>query len=237
MWRSIFKSDLRAPLLTLAAASALGVALVSARTVLTWRGQHLYLVWNLFLAWVPLLLALHIEERHRRAGKRGWKFWTTALGWLLFFPNAPYIFTDITHVKRATMGRWWTDLTIILLFAVIGLVLAFISLHRMQALVSRRRGRLAGWVFVFAIALLSGFGVYLGRFERWNSWDVLVNPLGLLADSFNWVHRHSAKFSLLFGMFLFTAYALLYSLTSLGPMPRLSSVALKESGLPPRKID
>lgn len=237
MWRNIFKSDLRAPLLTLAAASALGVALVGARTVLSWRGQHLYLVWNLFLAWVPLMLALHIEELQRRGEKRDWKFWSTAVAWLLFFPNAPYIFTDITHVKRATMGRWWTDLTIILLFAVIGLVLAFLSLHRMQALVSRRRGRLAGWAFVFAIAFLSGFGVYLGRFERWNSWDVLVNPLGLLADSFNWVHRHSAKFSLLFGMFLFTAYALLYSLTLLAPMSRLSSVAPKESTPRPAGTD
>nr|AGW45566.1 hypothetical protein [uncultured bacterium Lac161] len=223
MWRSIFKSSLRAPLLTLAAASALGVALVGARTVLAWRGQHLYLVWNLFLAWVPLMLALHLEERHRLGEKRDGKFWAAALAWLLFFPNAPYIFTDITHLKRATIGGWWTDLTIILLFAIIGLVLAFISLHRMQTLVSRQRGRLAGWIFVLAVALLSGFGVYLGRFERWNSWDVLVNPIGLLADSFNWVHRLSAKFSLLFGMFLFTSYALLYSLTRIGPMSRWPS--------------
>ena len=228
MWRAFFKSDLRAPLLTLAAASALSVALVGARTVMTWRGQHLYLVWNLFLAWVPLVLALQIEELQRRGEKKDWKFWATAVAWLLFFPNAPYIFTDISHVKRATTGGWWTDLTVILLFAVIGLVLAFISLHRMQALVSRRRGRSVGWVFVFAIALLSGFGVYLGRFERWNSWDVLANPIGLLADSFNWVHRHSAKFSVLFGMFLFTAYALLYSLTLLGPASRLSPVAPNE---------
>lgn len=229
MWRSIFKSNLRVPLLTLAAASALGVALVAARTVIAWRGQHLYLVWNLFLAWVPLMLALHIEERQRRGEKKDWKFWTSAGAWLLFFPNAPYIFTDITHVRRATVGRWWTDLTIILLFAVMGLVIAFISLHRMQALVSRRRGRLAGWVFVFVIAFLSGFGVYLGRFERWNSWDVVLNPVGLFADSFNWVHRHSAKFSLLFGMFLFTAYVLLYSLTLLGPVSRLSPVTLKKT--------
>ena len=127
------------------------------------------------------------------------------------------------------MGGWWTDLTIILLFAIIGLVLAFLSLHRMQTLVSRRHGRLSGWAFVFAIALLSGFGVYLGRFERWNSWDVLINPVGLLADSFNWVHRSTAKFSLLFGMFLFTAYALLYSLTLLGPVSRLPAAGLTNS--------
>jgi uncharacterized membrane protein len=225
MWRNIFKSDVRVPLLTLVAASALGVALVVVRTVLTWRGQHLYLIWNLFLAWVPLMLALHVEEMQRRNLKRERKFWAAAAAWLLFFPNAPYIFTDITHLKRATESRWWTDLTLILLFAIIGLVLAFISLHRMQTIVSRRHGRLAGWILVLSVAFLSGFGVYLGRFERWNSWDVVVHPISVLANSFNWLHRHSVKFTLLFGVFLFTAYALLYSLTLLAPTSRMRSLA------------
>ena len=66
MWRSIFRHDLRIPLFTLALASMLGVALIAARTVLTWHGQHLFLVWNLFLAWIPLALALWFDERDRR---------------------------------------------------------------------------------------------------------------------------------------------------------------------------
>ena len=102
------------------------------------------------------------------------------------------------------------------------MVLAFISLQRMQRIVTRRRGWLMGWAFVFAVAFVSGFGVYLGRFERWNSWDVLANPLGLLADSFSSLHRQSFKFTILFGIFLSTAYALLYSLTLLGPTHRVA---------------
>ena len=217
MWRIFLRPDLRIPLFTLTCASALGVALVAARTVLTWHGQHLYLVWNLFLAWIPLLLALRLEVMQQRGQSRDWRFWATAFAWLMFFPNAPYIFTDLTHLKLMTKAGWWTDLIVILLFAVTGLVLAFLSLHRMQGLVARRRGWLAGWAFVLAVAFVSGFGVYLGRFERWNSWDVVANPWGLLADSLHWVHRSSAKFTLLFGLFLTTAYALLYSLTLLGP--------------------
>ncbi len=216
MWRTIFRADLRVPLVTLACASALGVALVAARTMLTWRGQHLYLVWNLFLAWIPLLLALWLDERDRRDGSKDWRFWAMAFAWLMFFPNAPYILTDLTHLKLATKLRWWTDLIIILLFAVTGLVLAFLSLHRMQSMVVRRRGWLAGWIFVFAVAFLTGFGVYLGRFERWNSWDVVVHPIRMALDSGNWLHLHSAKFTLLFGAFLSAAYAMLYSLTRLG---------------------
>lgn len=228
MWRTFFRPDLRGPLLTLVCASTLGVALVAARTVLTWRGQHLYLVWNLFLAWIPLLLALRVEVLQQRGQSRDWRFWATAFAWLMFFPNAPYIFTDLTHLKMVAKTGWWTDLIIILLFAIIGLVLAFLSLHRMQGLVVRRRGWLVGWAFVLIVAFVSGFGVYLGRFERWNSWDVVTNPLGLCADSFHWVHRHSAKFTLLFGLFLSTAYALLYSLTSLGPGPSVPILIRKD---------
>jgi uncharacterized membrane protein len=218
MWRTILRPDLLVPLFTLACASALGVALVAVRTALIWRGQHLYLVWNLFLAWIPLMLALWLEERDSRGSSKGWRFWAIAFAWLMFFPNAPYIFTDITHLKLATRLRWWTDLIIILLFAVTGLVLAFLSLHRMQSVVARRHGWLAGWAFVFAVAFLSGLGVYLGRFERWNSWDVVVNPIGMALDSGNWLHLKSAKFTVLFGAFLSAAYAMLYSLTRLGTM-------------------
>ena len=154
MWRTFLRSDLRIPLFTLACASTLGVALVAARTVLTWRGQHLYLVWNLFLAWIPLLLALRLEVMQQRGRSRDWRFWATAFAWLMFFPNAPYIFTDLTHLKMMTKAGWWTDLIVILLFAVTGLVLAFLSLHRMQGLVARRRGWLAGWAFVLAVAFV-----------------------------------------------------------------------------------
>ena len=217
MWRFILRHHLRVPLLTLTIASMLGVGLILLRTVLTWRGQHLFLVWNLFLAWIPLALALWLEARDRSERKRDWQFWSAAFAWLVFFPNAPYILTDLSHLKPIIQSRWWTDLILILLFALLGLVLAFISLHQMQGIVARRRGPVESWLFVFGIAFLTGFGVYLGRFERWNSWDVIVRPFALMADSLHWLHRHSFKFTILFGIFMFTAYVLLYSLTSLAP--------------------
>src|SRR4051812_20115789 len=124
MWQRIFKHDLRVPLLTLVAATALGLVIVAARIVLTGRAQHLNLIWNLFLAWVPLVLALRIESL-QRSDRSGGQFWIVVVAWLLFFPNAPYIFTDLTHLKHVVTARWWSDLIIILFFAVIGLVLAF----------------------------------------------------------------------------------------------------------------
>ena len=216
----LWRHELRKPLLTLGAASLLAVALLGTRILLTQRLTHLFLVWNLVLAWVPVMLAMRVDELEKQGRARTWVFWGMVAGWLLFFPNAPYIFTDLKHLKPVMHSRWWTDLTMILLFAVIGLVLAFISLHRMQMVIARRKGWLSGWVFVFGVAMLSGFGVYLGRFQRWNSWDVVVSPLALLFDSVNWVHGHSLKFTVLFGIFLATAYVLLHSLTSMSPKTR-----------------
>jgi uncharacterized membrane protein len=192
-------------------------ALLVTRIVLTQRFTHLFLVWNVILAWVPVLLALRVDELEKRGDAKKWSFRGTALAWLLFFPNAPYIFTDLKHLKPVLHSRWWTDLILILLFAFIGIVLAFISLHRMQSVMARRRGWLASWLFVLGVGLLSGFGVYIGRFERWNTWDVVVSPLALMADSVNWLHGPSIKFTILFAIFLLTAYALLYSLTTLSP--------------------
>ncbi len=228
MWQKILRHELRDPLLALAGASILGTFLIATRTILIWRGQHLFLVWNLFLAWIPLLLALRIESMHEREALRGWRFWGLAAAWLLFFPNAPYIFTDLIHLKPLAKPRWWTDMILILLFAITGLVLAFLALHRMHRVVAARRGWVLGWMFVVAVAFLSGFGVYLGRFERWNSWDVISNPFGLMADSLNALHLRSAKFTILFGLFLATAYTLLYSLTRLRPSPRVPALVRRE---------
>lgn len=207
--------DLRLPLLALLGASALGTMLVGTRAILTGHRLQFFLVWNLFLAWLPLLLALGLETlARRRMGTAG--FWLIAGAWLLFFPNAPYIVTDLTHLELPIRSRWWTDLILIMLFAITGMVLAFISLHRMQGLVVRRHGPVAGWMFVLGVAFVSAFGVYIGRFERWNSWDVVTSPMALLSDSVHWVHRHSFRFTVLFGLFLAVVYALLYSLTCLG---------------------
>ena len=216
MRRHFQRHDLRAVLLTLAAASAVGTGLLIARVAFTGQFRQLYLAWNLFLAWVPLFFALRVEEMGRENGRRGLRYWSACGAWLLFFPNAPYIFTDLIHITRSAPTRVWTDMLIVLVFAVTGLALGFLSLQRMQSLIVRRGGRIFGWLFVFAVALLSGFGVYLGRFERWNSWDVVVNPFKLLSDAMNWLNPHAALFTTLFGVFIFTAYAILYSLTLLG---------------------
>ncbi len=210
------------PLLALTFASIASVALVGARIIATGNLRYSFLVWNLFLAWLPLVFALLASAKFHHASGRDWRFLGLAGAWLLFFPNAPYIFTDLTHLTTRFYGHYWVDLMLILLCALTGLVLGFVSLYLMQSVVERMLGRPASWVFIAAVAALSGFGIYLGRFMRFNSWDVLFRPVQLFQGIGNWVaaplaNANTLAFPVLFGTFLFIAYLMLYALTHLQP--------------------
>ena len=214
------KNEAFVPILTLAFASAISVALVFARMVWTENLRYTFLVWNLFLAWLPLGFALLVCELQRNGQARTWRFASLSALWLLFFPNAPYIFTDLIHLTTHFRGHFWVDLTLILICALTGLVLGFVSLYLLQSVVARMFGRVASWLFVAAVAGLSSFGVYLGRFVRVNSWDIVTRPGKLYHGINDWVsdpfaHSTSFAFPILFATFLFIAYVMLYALTHL----------------------
>lgn len=217
----IFKRETAVPVLALSFASAVSVALILARVIWTGRLHHGFLAWNLFLAWLPLLFALFAAHEDRGSGQsfRRVLAWTAA--WLLFLPNAPYICTDLIHLSSRFYGHYWLDLTLILLCAFTGLVLGFLSLYLMQEIVAKRFGRVTGWLFVLAIMGLSSFGVYLGRFLRFNSWDVIVRPFHVYRGLAAWIEspmlKSSAGFLVVFATFLLVAYVMLYALTHLSP--------------------
>jgi uncharacterized membrane protein len=153
-------------------ASAWSCLLVAARIHHTGSQDFRYLVWNLALAWVPFALALIAYACARRA----WAIAALGFGWLLFFPNAPYIATDFIHLRPTGAAPLWYDTLTIGSFAATGLALGFASLYLMQAVVRRELGTAASWIAVVGASGLAGVGVYLGRFLRANSWDVLTNP-------------------------------------------------------------
>jgi uncharacterized membrane protein len=214
------KRETAVPTLALIFASGVSVALVLARIVWTRNILYGFLVWNLFLAWLPLIFAVLAADAYREGEGRNWRFLGLAGSWLVFFPNAPYIFTDVIHLTTRFYGHFWVDLMLILLCALTGLVLGFVSLFLMQSVVTRMFGRLASWLFIAGVAGLSGFGIYLGRFLRFNSWDVVFKPLALYHGISNWAasplaHPTSFAFPALFATFLFIAYVMLYALTHL----------------------
>lgn len=210
------------PVLALTFASGASVTLVMARIISTGNVRYSFLVWNLFLAWLPLVFALLACDRYHGASGRNWGFWSLAGAWLMFFPNAPYIFTDLIHLNTRYFSHFWVDLVLILLCAVTGLVLGFLSLYLMQSVVAQMFGRPASWLFISVVAALSGFGICLGRFMRFNSWDVLFKPRQVYHGIGNWVadpfgNPTSLAFPALFGAFLFLSYLMLYALTHLRP--------------------
>ena len=207
--------------LLLAAASTVSVGLEGVRI---WRSGTLhydFLLWNLGLAWIPFMLAAlaYVVANARKPILYG-VILASAVAWLVFFPNAPYIFTDLFHLTARLYSCFWVDLCLILLCALTGLVLGFVSLYLMQSVVERMLGRTASWVFIAGVAALSGFGIYLGRFMRFNSWDVLFKPHQVYHGIGHWVtnplsNSNSLAFPVLFGTFLFITYLMLYALTHL----------------------
>jgi uncharacterized membrane protein len=215
-----FKRETAVPMLALSFASVVSILLVMARVI--WTGDFFYagLAWNLFLAWLPLVFALLAREEFRTGPVRNLRFLGFAGAWLLFFPNAPYIFTDVIHLKTYFYSHFWVDLTLILLCALTGLVLGFVSLFLMQGVVRRMFGGAASWLFIATVAALSGFGIYLGRFLRFNSWDIVWKPFALTRGIGKWAsdplaHPTSYVFPMLFAVFLFVTYLMLYALTHL----------------------
>lgn len=161
------------------------VAGVVARVARTESLDLTNLVWNLVLAWIPFALALGLYDTARRGASP-----TTllALGaiWMLFLPNAPYIATDVIWLGDLGSGTFWHDPLLIAWAAGLGLVLGFVSIYLVQAVAAERLGRLAGWAVAGVALTSSGLGVYLGRYERWNSWEVITEPgkiLGGLASA------------------------------------------------------
>lgn len=228
------RRDTAIPVLALTFASGVCVSLVMARIIWTGRFHYGFLAWNLFLAWLPLVFALLANDEYRNAPRRNWRFYGLTMAWLLFLPNAPYIFTDLIHLMSRYFSHFWVDLVLILSCALTGLVLSFLSLYLMQCIVARMFGWLASWLFIAVAAALSGFGIYLGRFLRFNSWDVLFQPVELIHGIGRWAidpmsNPTSFAFPILFGTFLFIAYVMLYALTHLKPGVMHEAVAMREA--------
>ena len=172
-------------LLGLAGASAVALALEAVRERQYGATDFRFLVWNLILAWVPLVLALVVYDGYRRRGSVLRLSPALAL-WLLFLPNGPYIVTDFVHLSADTRASLWLDGVELSAFAWTGMLLAFVSLYLVHAVLRHRFGALAGWGAAFCALALASAGVYLGRVKRWNSWDVLTQPGAKLAE----LHAH-----------------------------------------------
>lgn len=140
-----------------------------------------FLIWNLFLAAIPFAasLAFEVLDRYRRVRPLQWVCFAV---WLLFLPNAPYIITDFIHLKHRPPIPLWYDVLMLLSCAGAGMLLGYASVMIVHRIVAKHYGVLAGWAAALTALFLSAFGIYLGRFLRWNSWEAVTDPLPLFND-------------------------------------------------------
>ncbi len=151
------------------------------RFIHTHSTMFLFLNWNLFLAFVPWFFSSLITIKPQLQQSKIFIF-TFLCAWLLFFPNAPYILTDLFHLRLQTSVPMWFDLMLILSFAWTGLLFGFMSLWDIEKALENLIHKKMIPVLSILLLFLSSFGVYLGRYLRWNSWDILRDPFGIMND-------------------------------------------------------
>lgn len=142
--------------------------------------RYSFLLWNLFLAWVPFQLSVTLTNA---ANANKWYRYFLLLSWLLFFPNALYIITDLIHLDESNGDvPVWYDAILLFTSAITGLIMAFVSLYQVEIFLKKNISRKHTGKLIMAALFLGSFGVYVGRFLRWNSWSIITKPQLLFAD-------------------------------------------------------
>ena len=182
------------------------LCLLATRIVLTGQLYYIFLAWNLFLAWIPFAISQNLDKT---GGP--WKiFFLTGL-WLLFLPNAPYIITDFLHLKHRPPIPYWYDILLLFSASLNGLLLGILSLLAVEKFLVNRYGTKFSGLIILCSFFLCSFGIYMGRYLRWNSWDIITDPVGIAADIseriFNpFDHFGTWSVTFLFGSFFYVMY-------------------------------
>jgi uncharacterized membrane protein len=185
---------------------AFTIVLLVIRITLTGQLTYVFLAWNLFLAWIPFALSQKMTGVQNR-----WKILLLTSSWLLFLPNAPYIITDFLHLKPRPPIPYWYDILLLFSAALNGLLLGLLSLLRVEKFLADRYGNRISGLLILCSLFLCAFGIYIGRYLRWNSWDIITNPGAIASDVlariFNpFDHFGTWAVTFLFGSFFYVIY-------------------------------
>jgi uncharacterized membrane protein len=195
--------------------STVVIAMIAFQTTHAGYPENLAIAWNLFLAWIPFVLALVIYDRDRSHASLP-ALGVAAVLWLLFLPNAPYVVTDLKYINGFSGASALYNVVLLASAAWTGLLLGLTSLFLVHAVARRLVGAFNAWALVVGALALSSFGIYLGRVQRWNSWDVFVRPGSLFGDIAGGLldplsHPYPIAVTILFTSFLLASYLVFYS--------------------------
>lgn len=180
------------------------------RFVYTDTKIFLFLNWNLFLAFIPWSLTSLVIVKPKLQKSRA-TFFVLLSSWLLFFPNAPYILTDLFHLRLKSSMPMWFDLVLILTFSWTGLLFGFLSLWDIEKILSASIKRTYVRIISIGLLFVGSFGIYVGRFLRWNSWNIITKPFNLVYDISDRIvnpfdHPRTWGMTIFMGLFLSMIY-------------------------------
>lgn len=169
---------------------------------------YLLLIWNLFLAIIPYAITFYLKTK-QRLNKTSLAF--CLFLWLAFLPNAPYIITDFLHLRFGNHQLLWLDILMLSAFSFNGMFFFILSVSDMKNLGNLYFGAKITKSVIVSIFPLTAFGVYLGRFLRYNSWEIIQNPIQLFSDIINIIlspnmHSQVWIFTMIFSIFLGLMY-------------------------------
>lgn len=185
----------------------LSVALMLLRVKLTHDIYMLFLIWNLFLGYIPYFLSSKIKTTVPGT----FRFYLLFTGWLLFLPNSFYLITDFIHLHYSSSLQYLFDAVLLTSFTIAGFYAGIASLFHIHQLLKMKYTSQRSKIIILAICYLSSFGMYLGRILRFNSWDILSNPLDLFYNIFNSILKSETYFfTATLGTFILLIYSLYY---------------------------
>lgn len=170
--------------------------------------------WNLLLSWVPLLIAFIARYLSKRYGSLPLTMTFLSIAWLLFFPNAPYMITDLVHLTvDYQRDLTWHDVIMLFYYAQVSLINGLVSLYWIHQSWLRTYSRFTSRILLYLSFPLAGFGIFLGRVQRLNSWDLINNTDAFFSQlAASAMDRTALVLSVEFGLLLGSLYLVLWGL-------------------------
>lgn len=200
---------------SIALACLTSVILLMGRILFTDTLRYVFLMWNLVLAIVPLFLAWWLYERLRSFSWYKWQQLLLSFLFIGFLPNTFYLITDFVHLHPTAEASLYFDVVMLSSFVLNGIILGFVSIYLVHRQLLRRTGEEKAMLLVGIVFLLASFAAYLGRFTRFNTWDIILRPAGLLfdvSDRFVNPTQHTDTYLATVTLFLvlFSTYCVMY---------------------------
>jgi uncharacterized membrane protein len=144
--------------------------------------RYWFMLWNLALAWTAPFIAWLLIERLKRASWRHWSNIALTVLWIGFLPNSFYMVSDLIHVRPTGEVSIIFDAVLFSSFIFNGFVAGYIGSYFVHRELIRRRGEMKAYAMIIGVFALASYAIYLGRVLRWNTWDAIFHPAGLIFD-------------------------------------------------------